>query len=111
MAAITECPPHTLPANIARLDDLRETIHHGINHGQIEALEGKVSGAQLMYPATVGDYLACLDICRKEHRSPAFMGATDAAIERIERKVDMLAGLVANNPQLVEFLTGEKEGE
>src|SRR5581483_10955205 len=108
MAAVTECPPDTIPAHIARLDDLRELINHAIRYELIEAAEARPSGGQLQHPATVADYLACLHITRKTHRSPAFISANDAAIARIDDGIAKLCGLVANRSDLIEYLAGQE---
>jgi hypothetical protein len=97
MADITECPPETIPAHMARLDDLRELIKHATTHELIPGNETLLSGKQLILAATVADFLACLEITRRQHRAPAFVNDREEALERIERKLDTLAGCFAKS--------------
>lgn len=100
MADITECPPDTLPAHLARLDDLREIIRHAEKHELIPGAETRRSDRQLIYAATVADFVACMEITRQQHRAPAFVNDREEALERMERKLDLLAGLFAKSPAL-----------
>jgi hypothetical protein len=56
MADVTECPPLTLPAHLARLADLRESFAFALSHHFAETPEASLSGAQLQYPSTLADY-------------------------------------------------------
>lgn len=109
MGDVTECPVDTLPAHLARLDDLREVFKHVIRHDYAETPESRLSGAQLMYPATLADFLACLDITRQTHRAPAFVNQRDSEIADINRKLDLLAGLICKNPELLATLQAQYE--
>jgi hypothetical protein len=104
MSDITECPPDTLPAHLARLDDWREIVEHHLRHDLECTPEGRLSGAQLVNPSTLKDWLAAADITRKWHRAPAFLNHRDESLEKIFRGIDQLAGLIARDPELVEFL-------
>ena len=95
MADITECPADTLPAHLARLDGLREVVSHAMRHGLVSAVESRRSDRQLIYAYTVADFAACLEITRREHRAPAFVNSRDSELSEVNRKVDLLAGMVA----------------
>lgn len=109
MGDVTECPIDTLPAHLARLDDLREIFRYVIAHDYAETPESRLSGKQLIYPATLADFLACLDITRNTHRAPAFVNQRDTEIADINRKLDLLAGLICKNPELLETLQSQYE--
>lgn len=108
---ITECPPDTLPAHLARLDGLREVFAHVIRHEYAATADGRLSGAQLQYPSTLADWLAVMVLTRRDHRAPAFVNSRDADLAKILRGIDQLAGLIANRPDLVEFLAKTEQGE
>jgi hypothetical protein len=100
MADITDCPANTLPAHIARLNDLRDIVRHAVNHKLVPDYECGLSGRQLMFCSTLADYAAALELTKSAHRAPAFINSRDEAVERIERKLDLLAGLFANSPAM-----------
>ena len=103
MADITECPTDTLPAHLARLADWRETVEHHLRHDLLGTPESRRSGAQLAYPATLADLLACAEITRRQHRAPVFLNDRDETLQKIWRGLDQLAGLIASDPAAVEF--------
>lgn len=109
MVDVTECPPDTLPAHLARLDALRETINHCLTHWLAGTAENRLSGAQLANPFTLRDYLGCIEITREQHRCPAFVNSRDSDLAAINRKLDTLAGLLATSPAIENLLTDESE--
>jgi hypothetical protein len=111
---ITECPPDTLPAHLARLTDWREIVEHVCAHGQCEPPEARRSGAQLQFASTLADWLAIAQITRQQHRAPFFVNQRDAELAAIHHKMDLLAGLVSevlNKPTPEPFTNraGEEE--
>jgi hypothetical protein len=100
MRDLTECPPDTIPAHLARLDDLRELIRFALSHNRVADAEGRLSGKQLLAPYTLADFLAALEITRQTFRAPAFVNSYDAGLARIEHKIDVLAGLFAQSQAL-----------
>lgn len=100
MADITECPPDTLPAHLARLDALREIISHATHHGLVPMADCRRSDRQLLFAYTVADFQACLDITRKSHRAPAFINQRDEDIADIKRMINTLAGCFAHSKAL-----------
>lgn len=108
MADVTECPPITLPAHLARLADVREVIGFALSHHFAETAEAVLSGAKLLYPATLADYAAALQITRRELRAPVFINSRDAEISEINRKLDTLAGLFSRSPMLDALLEAEE---
>lgn len=103
MSDVTECPPDTIGAHVARVDDLRETIAHVIENELKETPESRFSGKQLASPYTLKDYLECLCITRREHRAPAFVNQRDEDIAQIKNMICTLAGLISNNPEALEM--------
>lgn len=87
MGDITECPVDTIPAHLARLDDLREIFRHVIRHDFAETPESRLSGVQLLHPVTLADYLAALEITRQTHRAPAFVNSRDTELAEINLDV------------------------
>ena len=110
MADITECPPATLPAHLARLDDLRELILAACRWEFVEGAESLNSGLQLTNAHTLADYVALLEITRREHRAPAFVNHRDADIAEIKRGLATLAGLLSTHP-LIDEITELSGGE
>lgn len=107
MADVSECDPLQLPAHLARLDGLRELFCHFINLWFHDTREAALSGRQLLHPSTLADYLRCLELTRQRHRAPAFINSRDEQLERIEKKLDCLAGLFAHSPALPVILDAQ----
>ena len=102
MRAVTECPPASVPANVARLRDLEQVVSHVLSHGLVDADEGQLSGPNLVHLHTLADYVAALEITRRDLRAPCFasrwsteLAALHAGIEAIQRQNEALAALVA----------------
>jgi len=110
MADVTKCPPITLPAHLARLADLREFFQFALSHHFDGTAEAVLSGAQLLYPATLADYAAALQITHKDFRTPVFINDRDAEIAEINRKLDTLAGLFSRSPVMDTLLDSEEMG-
>ena len=102
MAAVTDCPPDTIGAHVARLDDLIEIIGLELRHDLKETPEATM-GQTPLKPYTVAEYLFCLTWTKQQHRAPAFMSQRDEDISQINRKLDMLAGLLSKNPEALEL--------
>ncbi len=94
MVDVTECPPDTIAAHMARLSDLREVIEHVLDNEFRETPEARLSGKQLAHPFTLRDYLACMEITRNSHRAPSFVGRSDSELSEINHKLDLIAGLL-----------------
>ena len=107
MADVSECDPLQLPAHLSRLDGLRELFCHFINLWFHDTREAALSGRQLQHPSTLADYLRCLELTRQRHRAPAFINDRDAQLARIERKLDLFAGLLARSPALSAILDAQ----
>ena len=110
MQDVTECPPVALSAHMDRINDLRELFEHVIRHQFAETAESALSGAQLLYPSTLADFLACLDITKREHRAPPFVNSRDAELEQINRKLDMLAGFIMRDEDAQRFFSEFRKG-
>jgi hypothetical protein len=110
MSDISECPPDTIPAHLARLDDWREIVNFHLRHDLRETAESRLSGGQLVCPATLADWLAAAEITRRQHRAPAFVNGRDEMLEKIFAGIDQLAGLIAKDGELVNFLSSAERG-
>jgi hypothetical protein len=95
MADVSECPPDTIPAHLARLDGWREIVGHLIRHDYAGTPESRLSGAQLAHCFTLADYLAAADITRRQHRAPVFINSRDGELAALNHKMDLLAGMIA----------------
>jgi hypothetical protein len=109
MAAVTECEPHTIPAHLARLKDLSEILRFVLRKEMVPGADTLRSGKQLLYAATLADFVEALEITAGQHRAPAFVTARDEQLETINRKLDTLAGLFAQSPALQAVLNEEVE--
>ncbi|MEI9961357.1 MAG: hypothetical protein WDM76_09605 [Limisphaerales bacterium] len=112
MGDITECPSASLPAHLARLMDMRDTIDLAVRHDLIPPTESEVSGLNMAN--TLADLRVCLDFTRRTHRAPVFVNSRDTEISVLNQKIDLLAGLVAMaiNAPMPEIFTnniGENE--
>jgi len=111
MSDVSECPPDTFPAHLARLDDWRELVNFHLRHDLDETPESRLSGGQLVCPATLADWLAAAEITRRQHRAPAFVNNRDEMLEKIFAGIDQIAGLIAKDGELVNFLSSaERSG-
>lgn len=102
MADVTECPPDTIGAHVARIDDLCEIVTFELHHDLKESPEATLS-AMPFRPYTLADYLHCLNFTRKQHRAPAFVNQRDEDISQIKNMVCTLAGLIAHNPEALDL--------
>lgn len=98
MGDVTECPPNTISAHMARLNDLLEIMRWMVNHDYRETAESSVSEAQLQYPQTLSDFISCLEITKKQNRAPVWVNSRDKEIAEIKDKLDQLAGLLSQHP-------------
>jgi hypothetical protein len=103
MSDVTECPPDTVGAHLARINDLQEIFAHVIRTDFKETPESRLSGKQLAHPHTLADFLECLNVTRRQHRAPVFVNHRDEDISDIKRMICTLAGLVSKNPEALEL--------
>ena len=96
MAAVTECEPVAMPHALAGLAAVKETIAAAIHHGFTPGAESLRSGEQLIYPETLADLLACIEITRKQHRAPVFLNSRETELAKLNQKIDLLASMVAS---------------
>lgn len=94
MRDVKECPPDTLPANLARLDFVMEVCRFAIAHELVAPSDARLSGFQLAHPSTLLDFAAALDITRQRHRAPCIVSPSQDQLNRIEGKLDTLAAWI-----------------
>ena len=104
MSDMTECDSAMLPAQMARLDDWREIVGHHLRHELAETPEAVRTGEPLTHAFTLADFLAAAEITRRQHRAPAFINSRDEQLEKIFAGIDQIAGLIAKDSGLVNFL-------
>lgn len=110
-ADITGAQPLEIPGHLCRIGDFR-TICDVINSlGVIPSEEWRTTEQPIGRPITIADWLECLALTKKQHRGPCFINPNQESQERIERKVDFIAGALARTPALIEMLAGIREGE
>ena len=114
MVDITECPSVALPANLARLDDLRETIDLVFRHEFVPYMETIRSECNLSSLHTLADFRACLEITKREHRAPVFVNSRDDQFQKIWHGLELIAGQIATlantaTPEIFTNLKGENE--
>lgn len=96
---VMTCPAPQLPAQLARLRDLREIMQLAVSASDlIPAGERERTDRQLAHPATVADWFAALEIQSRTHRAPAWVNTTGEAVAQINRKLDTLAALLCGKP-------------
>jgi hypothetical protein len=78
----------------------------------VPACETQLSGKQLLYASTLADFLACLELTRKDHRAPAFVNQRDQDLAKIHHALCLIAGELAYQKGIPvpEFFTNE-DGE
>ena len=91
MADVTNCQPDTIAAHIARLEDICDVIEHFTRHDFAETAESRLSGRQLAYPTTLADFVACMELTRKNHRCPEFVNPHEDFQKEIIQRLDLLA--------------------
>lgn len=104
MESVSAAAPAAIAGHLAALDQWREVVGHLFRHDLADSPEARLSGRQLIYPSTLADFFACLEITRKEHRAPQTLNVHDSQLSEIIRRLDMLAGFIATNAQAEEFL-------
>lgn len=92
MNSTTACDSAVIDAHLERCREVRAVMQFAVSHGFVFGDEGALSGLQLSNLRTVADHIAALDHTLHAHRAPC-VTPTDA-LERIERKLDLLAGMV-----------------
>ncbi len=95
MAAVSECNPAAMPHALAGLSIVRDSITAAIRFEFVPGGESLRSGAQLAYPATLADLLACIEITKRQHRAPEFLNNRDGELAKLNEKIDLLAGMMA----------------
>ena len=91
MGDVTQCPPDTLPAHLARVDDLCDLFDHLIRHDFAGTPESRMSGRQLIHPTTLADFLACLEITKRHHRCPEFVNPVQDQFDQIMGMLNTIA--------------------
>lgn len=95
MADVTQCEPCALPGHLARLDMLCDLCGHFMRHDLAATGESLLSGRQLMYPATVADFVACMELTRKNHRCPEFLHPAHDEFSEIKKMLETIAFFVS----------------
>lgn len=112
MADVTECPAPALPSHITRLHDLTDLIRLLMDLEMVPPVETQLSGKQLIFASTLADFVACLELTRKNHRAPAFVNQRDADIAKIWHGIELIAGMVAMQKEIpVPEIFTNNEGE
>ena len=94
MGDINRCQPDTIPAHLARMESICELAEHFMRHDLAETPESRLSGRQLAYPVTLADFVACMELTRKNHRCPEFVNPQEDLQREIIQRLDTLAFLV-----------------
>jgi hypothetical protein len=110
MKSVTTCEPAGITAHVARIDSLLEIIRHAREHGLISEAEQARTEAALVFAVTVADFQAALLLTRDTHRAPSFVHclASDE-LSDLHRKIDCIAGLLAQNSTLDAILNAQEE--
>ncbi len=99
MADVTRCEAHSIPANLARLEAVCDVCEHLFRHDLKHTPESSLSGRQLAYPTTLADFVACMELTKKNHRCPEFVNPEDDKFSQIITRLDTLAFFVSKNAQ------------
>lgn len=102
MANVTECPTESLPANLRLLEWAIQAVEFNLRHEFRETPEFTLNHTP-HEPVTLQDFLFCMKHTRKTHRAPAYVSQRSEDIAQINRKLDTLAGLLAQNPEALEL--------
>ena len=95
----TECPPAAIPLALARLKDLDSLIDAAIRLDLADEPEAEFSDPAPTQAHTLADYRLAIECTRQQLRGPAFISSTQAELAEITRRLDLLAGMLANtNP-------------
>ena len=91
MGDVTKCQPSGIAGHLARLESLCEICEHFMRHELAETGESLLSGRQLAYPSTVADFVACMELTRRNHRCPEFVNPAEDFQREIVQRLDLLA--------------------
>ncbi len=112
MGDVNRCQPDTIAAHLARLESLCELSEHFIRHDFAETPESRLSGRQLAYPVTLADFVACMELTRRNHRCPEFVNPAEDFYREIISRLETIAFFVSQNPKTntveIEDLSNEK---
>ena len=100
MADVTRCEPCALPGHLARLDMLCDLCGHFFRHELADTGESLLSGRQLLYPSTVADFVACMELTRKNHRCPEFLHPAHDEFTEIKKMLETIAFFLSQNQQI-----------
>jgi hypothetical protein len=110
MRSVTTCEPSAIPAHVARIDSLLDIIRHAREHGLIADVEQARTEAALVFAVTVADLQEALLLTRDAHRAPSFVHAlAEDELSTLHRKIDTIAGLLAQNATLDAILNAQEE--
>ena len=109
MDAVTECPSHVIGAHVARMEAVAKVAQLVMACGFVPGSETLRSDHQLTTPRTLADHVEAMAITKQTHRAPCWLTTRDTALEQINRKLDVLAGLLAHSPALRAILLGEED--
>ena len=99
MADVTRCEPCALPGHLARLDMLCDLCGHFFRHELSDTGESLLSGRQLQYPSTVADFVACMELTRKNHRCPEFLHPAHDDFQEIKKMLETIAFFLSQNKE------------
>jgi len=95
MRSVTECPPASISAHIARLCDLTDVIRFVIASELVDEAERVITDRQLLHPSSLADYQSALALTRTQHRAPVFVSSAGSELAQINAKLETLAGWLA----------------
>jgi hypothetical protein len=102
MRAVTECPPASVPAAVARLSDLDSIIRLAIETHLVDEGERSPSDHNPIHAHTLADFRLALSATRQYHRAPAFvsrwgdeLAELRAEMGAMSAKIDLLASLLS----------------
>lgn len=96
MRQIGECPPAMIGAAVEHARIVKDIAAAALASGTLDPLESERTERQLAHPSSLEDWVQALDQTIRAHRAPVWFSPVADALARVEHKLDLLAGHIAN---------------
>jgi hypothetical protein len=91
---VAEAIPSALPDSLRALRYARESATEAIALGGISSSQSTRTERQLAHPLTLTDYVEASQLCERNHRPPDWFTSNQDRFDRIDARIESLAGLV-----------------
>ncbi len=97
MCHVTTCPAVQLPGAIARLDDWLAVADAAIANRFVDTDECIRSDRALLYALTLADFVAAVELTRRDNRAPSFVTPDKEFRDGVNRRLDLIFAFLTGN--------------